>query len=116
MKKLFTILAVLVMAVTCNAAEKFLKWDAVPNAVGYKVYYTDGVDEWSNLVTENELSLDEMNIPFNSEYTYRVTTYNEFGESLFSLPLTYTTEAFQITENPKPPLADDPAVENLVIE
>ncbi len=116
MKKLILIAMILAMAVTANAAEKFLKWDAVPDAVGYKVYYTNGITEWSDAVTETQLSLTVMNIPFNTEYTYRVTAYNEFGESLQSLPLTYTTEAFQITENPKPPLAYDPAPENLIVE
>ena len=114
MKKLFTILAILVMAISVNAAT--LKWDAVPNADGYKVYYTNGTDSYSNLTTTNELSLDAMNIPHNSEWTFEVTAYNASGESLKSIPLTYTTEVFEITENPKPAIADDPAVENLVIE
>ena len=89
MKTLFVTIFLFV-ATTCLAAGVTVQWDAVPNAVGYKVYHgtESGVysphDDVGNQTT-HVLTLDP------GTYYFAVTAYNEYGESGYSEE-TYATQ------------------------
>ena len=94
MKKLLTILVIILMAISVNAAS--LKWDASTGADGYKVYYNSN----SKLVSETQIDITELNLIPGIEYTMSVTAWNQMGESAPSNSVLYMLPSFTPGENP----------------
>lgn len=105
MKKLI-VMALVLFATTVQAAT--LSFDAVPNATGYAVYYTDGTTEWSydpGLNTSMDLAVFNLT---SGTYTFYVTAYNDNGESGPSNTVDTVKVKFVFVANPKP--VPDPLV------
>jgi len=98
MKKLMLVLMVLLLIVVSASAD-IARWDASECADGYKIYY----NEYSTIIGEStECDLDALNLVPGVEYTFQVTAYNGYGESVKSNSLTYTKGSYTPTENIPP--------------
>ena len=86
MKKILSILITLILiALPVYAADINLKWNAVPNATGYKVYRS--VDQgltWVEVVDLPETTVLLTAQPETGFVIYRVSAYNVNGEALRS--------------------------------
>jgi len=119
MKKLITILAILIMAATVNATD--LRWDGSGEAEGYTVYYSDAVgtefnyDAGTNLfVTDIDFKLG---LAYGATYSFVVKAYNDAGESDPSNSISYTTDdAYVPPKNSVPIRVSRPATITIIIE
>ena len=107
MKKLLTVLAIVLMASVVSAAT--LKWDASTGDVdGYIVEYLagnafpDGVDPFTALTPAIEYNIDSLHLETGVEHIFRVRAHNSTGQSGPSNSVSYTRPAFLPIENLKP--------------
>ncbi len=84
MKKIFlTLIAVLVLVASLNAADAKLAWDAVvPAPTGYKVYYGSAPGNYTlNVDSGSLLTATVFNLTASQRYYFVVRAYNTAGES-----------------------------------
>ena len=93
MKKLTLIIFILFCASFANAAN--MTWDASTSGgvpTGYKIYYTDGTNNYS-VDVGNVLTVIDVDSTFNlvtgKTYTFKATAYNDVEESGFSNQVNY---------------------------
>jgi fibronectin type 3 domain-containing protein len=96
MKKLFYFVVGFCLAALLLPVLSFgetLQWDACTDAEGYNIYFTDGTNSY-NYNNGNQTSLADiettLQLAFNVEYTFHVTSYNQAGESGPSNTVTFT--------------------------
>lgn len=79
-----------------------LKWQSKGKVTGYKIYFSDGIEIWSKRIGKVEsIDLDSLNLTPGIHYVFRVTTYNDFGESKVSGTISYLMPKFVPEDNPK---------------
>lgn len=99
-------LAVLLMCfVPVADAAPRLVWDASTGQVdGYKVYYTDGTNQYQKIVTMPECPLADLNLEPGKSYTFWVTAYNTAGESGSSNTVAYDVAEYTPGPDVLPPV------------
>ncbi len=96
-----TILAILAMAATLNAAT--LRWDVGTGDIkGYTARYTDGTNNYNKSFDGALTEIPDMevffNLKFNTNYVFTLEAYNDAGKSAVSLP----TDSFTRTSYSPP--------------
>ena len=84
-----------------------LQWDACTGALGYNIYFTDGVSTYNYNNRNQTVCTDidnTLNLPYDVELTFYVTAYNSTGESGESNRVTYTRAAYVPPEDSLPPV------------
>lgn len=106
---LFLIGVCMLVSSYVNASAANLVWDASTGEVdGYIAYCSDGVNEYNlnvgNVTTVTDIE-NTFNLEPNTEYTFTVTAFNEYGESERSNTAlyTWTIESFTPPEDYLPP-------------
>ena len=95
-------IALIFMASMAQAANISLTLDTDPSIPcnGFKVYYTDGATQWSQLIGMNtEYTLE--NLDPSTTYEIYATAFNEVRESVPSNTISVTTDAFVMSDEPK---------------
>lgn len=78
-------------------------WDAVPNAVGYKVYRRVNGGNWAECSTQKNTSFTEQNLQ-NNEYHYKICAYKDYqlgecSDEIYVQPLDTDAPDLQLTSN-----------------
>jgi len=70
----------------------YLSWDTVDNATGYKIYYSKSLNnEYIAHDCGNGDYYCHENLEYNTTYYYRISAYNDYGESKLSQYVEATT-------------------------
>lgn len=84
MKKIFLILAIILVATSALAADVNLKWDPAEGATGYRIYMSaDSGATWQAPVdVGNVTEYVYQGVPDSGLILFRVSSYNQNGETV----------------------------------
>ncbi len=108
----FTILFILVFAVSGQAATVTLAWDASSGATGYKLYYGTATKNYTTTIdVKNVLTYTIPNLPDGSTYYFAATAYDASSESDYSTEVSYMALMFVKNVRRAVAIATTPAAE-----
>ena len=82
MMRVMLVLAVLLFAIPCFAADVTVNWDMSDGAVGYKVYQSVDTGQTWNEVGDVVANTAPLVVPDSGLVLFRVSAYNNQGEAI----------------------------------